>query len=45
MGYYIDEFFRVDHPKYKKEIDHILELEKNRIEWAKKNGTLLVLNY
>ena len=39
----MDEYFRVDYPYYKKRIDDILELEKNRIEQAKKNGTLIEL--
>ena len=43
MGYYMDEFFRVDYPYYKKRIDDILELERNRVEWAKKEGTLIEL--
>ena len=41
MGYYMDEYFRVDYPYSKKKIEEILKLEENRIEWAKKNGTLL----
>ena len=43
MGYYMDEFFRVDYPYYKNRINDILKLEKNRIEQAKKNRTLIEL--
>lgn len=37
----MDEYFRVDYPYYKKKIDDILKLEENRIEYARKNGTLI----
>ena len=41
MGYYMDEYFRVDYPYYKKKIEETLKLEENRVEYARKHGTLI----